>query len=137
MAGSLPSLVSTLPSGYKIRHIISGKIKTVHPENMKIVAEESAAADIIPQARNPLHPLEDSEIDLEQVVRTGNPEPSAVQGKTSQHRPLPQQHGSDHRPLPSNDPETQPEPRRNPARGTRSNISYSEWDDEPHPQQIG
>ena len=145
------------PSGYKIRHIISGKIKTVHPENMKIVAEESAAADIIPQARNPLHPLEDSEIDLEQVVRTGNPEPSPVQGETSQHpssrqkapaaqkkkrneqqhRPLPQQHGSDHRPLPSNDPETQPEPRRNPTRVTRSNISYSEWDDEPHPQQIG
>ena len=100
---------------------------------MKIVAEESAAADIIPQAGNPLHPLEDTEIDLEQVVRTGNPEPSAVQGETSQHRPLPQQHGSDHRPLPSNDPKTQPEPRRNPTRVTRSNISYSEWDDEPHP----
>ena len=113
---------------------------------MKIVAEESAPLDMVPQARNPLHPLEDAESDYEQAEQAEEPEsfshekglhyPTNSQNKSknlqkkkrkeSQHAAFPQPQDGDHRPPTENDPE---QTRRNPTRNARSNISYADWDE--------
>ena len=135
------------PSGFKVRHILSGKIKTVHPENMKIVAEESAPLDMVPQARIPLHPLEDAESDYEQAAQPEETESFLPQGEGSQYptnsnksknlqkkkrkenqlAAFPQPQDGDHWPPTGNEPEQNT--RRNPTRNARSNISYADWDE--------
>ena len=140
------------PSGFKLQHIMSGKIKTVHPENMKVVAEESAPIDMVPQARIPLHPVEDAEFNPDQMEGRDTPVPPSSQAdptqnpsnrkkaphhpktkrKVRQHRTAPQQRNSENRPLPQNGSEDKPEPRRNPNRVARSGMTYSEWDESPH-----
>ena len=140
------------PSGFKLQHIMSGKIKTVHPENMKVVAEESAPIDMVPQARIPLHPVEDAEFNPDEMEGRDTPIPPSSQAdptqnpsnrekaprhpktkrKVRQHRTAPQQRNSENRPLPQNGSEDKPEPRRNPNRVARSGMTYSEWDESPH-----
>ena len=115
---------------------------------MKIVAEESAPLDTVPQARIPLHPLEDAESDYEQAARPEEPEsyPSQEEGsqyptnnqnkskilqkkkrKENQHAAFPRPQDGDPRPPTGNDPEKRT--RRNPTRNARSNISYADWDE--------
>ena len=121
---------------------MSGKIKTVHPENMKIVAEESAPLDMVPQARIPLHPLEDAESDYEQAAQPEETESFSPQGEGSQYptnsqnksknlqkkkrkenqlAAFPRPQDGDPWPPTGNEPEQHT--RRNPTRNARSNIS--------------
>ena len=114
---------------------------------MKIVAEESAPLDMVPQARIPLHPLEDAESDYEQIAQPEETESFPPQGeglqypansqnksknlqkkerKENQHAAFPRPQDGDPRPPTGNDPE---QTRRNPTRNARSNISYADWDE--------
>ena len=63
-------LAQKSPSVFKLRHIVTGKLIETHIENLKIVKESEAQLEEIPQARTPLHPLEDPT--QENVVDTGH-----------------------------------------------------------------
>ena len=115
---------------------------------MKIVAEDSAPLDMVPQARIPLHPLEDAESDYEQAAQPEETESFSSQGEGSQyptngqnksknsqekkrkgyqHEAFPRPQNGDPRPPTGNVLEQQT--RRNPTRNARSNISYADWDE--------
>ena len=53
-------LAQKSPSVFKLKHIVTGKLIETHIENLKIVRESEAQLEEIPQARIPLHPLEDT-----------------------------------------------------------------------------
>ena len=63
-------LAQKSPSVFKLKHIVTGKQIETHIENLKIVKESEAQLEDIPQARIPLHPLEDSI--QENAVDTGH-----------------------------------------------------------------
>ena len=63
-------LAQKSPSVFKLRHIVTGKQIETHIENLKIVKESEAQLEEIPQARTPLHPLEDPT--QENVADTGH-----------------------------------------------------------------
>ena len=63
-------LAQKSPSVFKLKHIVTGKQIETHIENLKIVKESEAQLEDIPQARMPLHPLEDPT--QESAVDTGH-----------------------------------------------------------------